>query len=151
MTDVGCPHLFENPHLVSKKDKSLVRDCFLEHRRAAQETNEVVKSDPHSDRACADTTPHIPEVTRGDGLPIGSRTPPRELKVVKKRLPPFHGESNGCWSWCTKESTGDEERKPKEDAGPEDTALRMSGPTLGSRTAEIQCRGEDCWPRGAHE
>ncbi|KAJ1091497.1 hypothetical protein NDU88_004621 [Pleurodeles waltl] len=89
------------------------------------------QSDPHSDLACADTAPNITDAPREDGLPIGSLTPPRELKVGKKRLPPFHGESNGCWSWCTKESTGDEERKPKEDAAPEDaeTALRMSGPT----------------------
>ncbi|KAJ1215986.1 hypothetical protein NDU88_003592 [Pleurodeles waltl] len=111
------------------------------------------KSDPHSYLACADTAPNITDATRENGLPIGSLTPPQELKVVKKRLPPFHGESNGCWSWYTKESTGDEERKPKEDAAPEDaeTALRTSGSTLGSRTGEIRHRDEDRWPRGAHE
>ncbi|KAJ1109189.1 hypothetical protein NDU88_006553 [Pleurodeles waltl] len=110
-------------------------------------------SDPHSGLACADTAPNTTEATREDGLPIGSLTPPRELKVVKKRLPPFHGESDGCWSCCTKESTGDKERKPKEDAAPEDaeTALRTSGLTLGSRTVEIRCRDEDRWTRGAHE
>ncbi|KAJ1164695.1 hypothetical protein NDU88_005129 [Pleurodeles waltl] len=48
---------------------------------------------------------------------------------------------------------GDEERKPKEDAAPEDakTALQTSGSTLGSRTVEIRYGDEDRWPRGAHK
>ncbi|KAJ1135120.1 hypothetical protein NDU88_001565 [Pleurodeles waltl] len=106
-------------------------------------------SDPHFDRASADSAPPIPEVTREYGLPIGSRTPPGELKIFKRRLPSFHGESDGCW----KESIGDKERKHKEDAAPEDadTALQMSGLKLGSSPAEIPCRNEDRWPRGAHE
>ncbi|KAJ1115316.1 hypothetical protein NDU88_003541 [Pleurodeles waltl] len=89
----------------------------------------------------------IPE----DGLPIGSLPPTWDLTAVKKRLPPFHRRNDGSWS--TKELTGEEERKPKEDAAPEDakTTLRTSGPTLGSRTVETRCRDEDRWPRGAHE
>ncbi|KAJ1115317.1 hypothetical protein NDU88_003542 [Pleurodeles waltl] len=73
--------------------------------------------------------------------------------VVRKRLPPFHRRNDRSWSWSTKESTGEEERKPKEDAAPEDaeTALRTSRPTLGSRTVETRCRDQDRWPRGAHE
>ncbi|KAJ1210189.1 hypothetical protein NDU88_005557 [Pleurodeles waltl] len=129
------------------------------HQKVAVVLDKVVvcdgshQSGPHSDLACADTAPNITDATREDGLPIGSLTPQRELKVVKKRLPRFHRKSDGWWSWCTKESTGDEERKPKEDAAPEDveTALRTSGPMLESRTVEIRYRNEDRWPRGAHE
>ncbi|KAJ1210371.1 hypothetical protein NDU88_005735 [Pleurodeles waltl] len=93
------------------------------------------------------------EATREDGLPIGSLPPPRDLKVVKKRLPPFHGENNGIWSWRLKEPTGEEEQTTAEDAAPEDaeTALWKSGPTLGSRAVEAHYRDEDRWPWGAHE
>ncbi|KAJ1091344.1 hypothetical protein NDU88_004471 [Pleurodeles waltl] len=87
------------------------------------------------------------------GPTLGSRTAEIQCRGEDRWPREAHEESDECWSWCTKESTGDEERTPKEDAVPEDadTALRMSGPTLGSRTAEIQCRGEDRWPREAHE
>ncbi|KAJ1084148.1 hypothetical protein NDU88_004301 [Pleurodeles waltl] len=111
------------------------------------------QSGPHSDLACAVAAPNATEATWEDGLPIGSLPPPRDLKVVKKRLPPFHGENDGNWSWRLKEPTGEEERTTTEDAALEDaeTALRKSGPMLGSRAAEAHYRDEDHWPRGAHE
>ncbi|KAJ1198047.1 hypothetical protein NDU88_001891 [Pleurodeles waltl] len=101
------------------------------------------QSDPHL--ACAVAAPNATEVTREDSLPIGSLPPPPDLKVVKKRLPPFHGKNDGIWSWRLKEPTGEEERMTTEDAALEDaeTALRKSGPTLESRAVEAHYRDED--------
>ncbi|KAJ1155403.1 hypothetical protein NDU88_008133 [Pleurodeles waltl] len=68
-------------------------------------------SDPHNDLACAVAAPNATEATREDGLLISSLPPPWDLKVVKKRLPPFHGQNDGIWSWRLKETTGEEERR----------------------------------------
>ncbi|KAJ1199682.1 hypothetical protein NDU88_003515 [Pleurodeles waltl] len=59
------------------------------------------------------------EATREDGLPIGSLPPPRELEMVKKRLPPFQEENHGSdpgrrtshWFPATAAGTGDGQKE----------------------------------------
>ncbi|KAJ1196397.1 hypothetical protein NDU88_000268 [Pleurodeles waltl] len=74
-----------------------------EFDNAEQPSHVPGRSDPHDDLACAVAAPNTTEATREDGLPIGSLPPPRDLKVVKKRLPPFMRRTTGfgagvCWS-----------------------------------------------------
>ncbi|KAJ1205202.1 hypothetical protein NDU88_000637 [Pleurodeles waltl] len=87
-----------------------------------------LRSDPHSPRTCADTATSTPEVTREGGTLIGSLPPPRDLTVVKRRLPPFSGEGAGSRSWSKSEFSTGKERTAQEDADTEDeeTSLRRS-------------------------
>ncbi|KAJ1127743.1 hypothetical protein NDU88_006136 [Pleurodeles waltl] len=111
------------------------------------------ESDPHSGLACAVAAPDNTEAAREEALPIGYLPTPRELELVKRRFPPFHGEEDGIRSWSLREPTGGQERRTMEEADPEDaeTALQKSEPKLGSRTVETRWRDEDRWPRAARE
>ncbi|KAJ1122545.1 hypothetical protein NDU88_001031 [Pleurodeles waltl] len=111
------------------------------------------QSDPHTSLTCAVAAPGSTEAAWGETLPIGYLPKPREPDTVKRRFPPFHGEEDGIRSWRSREPTGGQKRRTREEDDPEDveTPLLESEPELGSRTMETRCRDEDRWPRGAHE